>query len=124
MKFLADMGISPRVVDMLRVLGHEAAHLHEMGLDRLPDVDILGKALREESVILTHDLDFSELLAISGARLPSVITFRLRDMRPVNVYQHLVALLSQHGEAIAQGTIVTVTERRIRMRSLPIDKSL
>jgi len=41
MKFLADMGISPGVVAALCDLGHEAVHLHVLGLDRLLDKDIL-----------------------------------------------------------------------------------
>jgi len=119
-KFLADMGISPRSVAFLREAGYEAVHLHELGQDRLPDPMILEKALQEGYVVLTHDLDFSELVAVSGAHLPSVITFRLRDMRPGNVNRHLRAILAQHGEKLEQGAAVTVTERRIRVRSLPI----
>jgi predicted nuclease of predicted toxin-antitoxin system len=120
MRFLADMGISPRTVEHLRAQGYEAAHLHELGHDRLPDGEILAMALREQWIILTHDLDFSELLAVSGAQLPSVITFRLRDMRPEHVNRHLDAILAQHAQRLEQGAIVTVTEQRIRVRPLPI----
>jgi predicted nuclease of predicted toxin-antitoxin system len=120
MKFLTDMGISLRTVDFLRDLGHDATHLHEEGLDRIPDSDILAKAQREECVLLTHDLDFGELVAISEARLPSVVTFRLRNMRPSNVNRHLQAIIEQHREALASGAIITVTEGRIRVRQLPI----
>ncbi len=34
MKFLADMGISPRVVAALRKQGHDAVHLQEHDLGR------------------------------------------------------------------------------------------
>ncbi len=47
MKFLADMGISPRVVSALRERGHDSIHLQEQGLGRMPDGDILIKT-REE----------------------------------------------------------------------------
>jgi predicted nuclease of predicted toxin-antitoxin system len=60
MKFLADMGISPRTVTFLRELGHEAVHLHEEGLERLGDTAILAKARKEGRILLTHDLDFGE----------------------------------------------------------------
>lgn len=63
MKFLADMGISPRVVEELRQKGHDAVHLAEQGLHRMVDGDILQKARQENRVLLTHDLDFGELLA-------------------------------------------------------------
>ncbi len=120
MRFLADMGISPRTVDWLRALGHEAVHLHEERLDQLPDPNILEKARREERIVLTHDLDFGELMAASGGRLPSVIIFRLRNMRPELVNAYLQQALTQHRPALERGAIVAVTERRIRVRLLPL----
>ncbi len=54
MKFLADMGISPRTIAFLRELGYDAVHLHEEGLDRLADPLILEKSLKEERILLTQ----------------------------------------------------------------------
>jgi len=120
MKFLADMGISPVTVSFLRGLGHVAAHLHEEGLDRLLDTAILEKARREGRVLLTHDLGFGELMAASGANVPSVITFRLRDMRPANVNRHLQEIIEHHFNALDEGAVISVTENRFRVRHLPI----
>jgi predicted nuclease of predicted toxin-antitoxin system len=120
MKFLADMGISPKTVRFLRDLGHEAVHLHEEGLDRLEDAAILTKAREENRILLTHDLDFGELIAASGARLPSVIVFRLRNMNPENVNRHLQSIIEHHQETLAEGAIISVTEGRIRVRPLPL----
>lgn len=72
MRFLADMGISPKTMAFLQSLGHDAVHLHDQGLDRLEDPAILAKAQEEDRILLTHDLDFGELIAVSGARLPSI----------------------------------------------------
>jgi len=119
--FLANMGISPATVAFLRELGHEAVHLHELGLDRMPDPDILDRARRDGQVILTSDLGFGDLLAHSGAGLPSVIIFRLSDMRPTSVNAHLRAALRKFGDDLAAGAILSVTDRRIRVRRLPID---
>ena len=82
MKFLADMGISPKTVAFLYSHGFEADHLHALGLQKLPDKKILEIALSERRIILTHDLDFGDLLAASGAKLPSVIIFRLKSAPP------------------------------------------
>src|SRR3989337_3331710 len=101
MKFLADMGISPRVVEELRQKGHDAVHLAEQGLHRMVDGDILQKARQENRVLLTHDLDFGELLAASGGALPSVIIFRLKDMRAPNVNSHPFCILSKPSPAPA-----------------------
>ena len=120
MKFLADMGVSPRVVKELLRKGHDAVHLQEHGLGRMTDPEILQKAREEGRILLTHDLDFGELLAVSGGKLPSVIIFRLKDMRASNVSLHLVNLLKQQNELLEQGAIFSVTERKVRIRMLPI----
>ena len=93
MKFLADMGISPKTVAYLNQLGHDALHLYEQSLIRLPDPEILQKARKENRVLLTHDLDFGELVAASAAKLPSVIIFRLQNMIPESVNTSLKQLL-------------------------------
>jgi len=121
MKFLADMGISPRVVDFLVQLGHQAAHLHPQGLHRLKDSQILEKARQEGAILLTHDLDFADLLAASGADLPSVVIFRLRNMHPENVNRYLLNVVSQFGQVLEKGAILVVTEGRVRARSLPLE---
>ncbi len=120
MRFLADMGISPRVVSALRERGHEAVHLQEQGLGKMPDGDILAKARAEGRVLLTHDLDFGELLAASGGKLPSVIIFRLKDMRADNVNFHLFSILEKQSTVLEKGVICSVTERKVRIRELPL----
>ncbi len=123
MRFLADMGISPRIVDFLQHLGHQAVHLQQQGLHRLKDSEILEKARKEACILLTHDLDFGDLLAASGADLPSVVIFRLRNMRPEHVNRYLLKIISQYTKALENGSIITVTEGRIRMRDLPLETS-
>ena len=120
MKFLADMGISPKTVTFLRGMKHDAVHLHDQGLDRLPDSVILEKARDEGRILLTHDLDFGELMAASRAALSSVIIFRLRDMRPVNVNGCLQKIITEHCELLEEGAIASVTKSRVRIRPLPI----
>ena len=120
MKFLANMGISPVTVEFLRGAGHEALHLHEQGFDRWSDTEILAKARREDWVVWTSDLDFGDLLAASGDRLPSVVIFRLQDMRPANVNGHLRQLLAHHADDLTQGVVISVTEHRYRVHRLPL----
>jgi len=115
-------GHSPRTVEFLRSLKHEAMHLSEEGLERLPDAAILEKARRERQVLLTSDLGFAELIAASQEKLPSVIIFRLRSMRPANVNHHLQEVVDHHLDALDEGAIVSITEGRIRVRPLPIEE--
>jgi predicted nuclease of predicted toxin-antitoxin system len=120
MKFLADMGISMTVVQALREQGYDAVHLREQGLQQLPDPEILTKAKREGRIILTFDLDFSDLLAISRADLPSTVIFRLQKTTPRFVADRLLAALTFYTEALSEGAILTIEDGRYRLRRLPI----
>lgn len=120
MKFLVDMGISPRAVAFLQDSGHDGMHLLDAKLQRASDKVVLEKARSEGRVLLTHDLDFGELMAASQARLPSVVIFRLRDMRSHNVNKHLHQVILRHHDSLERGAVVIVTEARLRVRALPI----
>ena len=65
MRFLADMGVDGRVVQWLRGRGHEASHLRDEGLQRLPNGEIFIKAIAEQRILLTFDLDFGEIAALA-----------------------------------------------------------
>ena len=86
----------------------------------MPDSDILAKARAEGRVLLTHDLDFGELLAASEGNLPSVIIFRLRDMRAENVNSHLFGILEKQSSALEKGVVCSVSEGKVRIRALPL----
>lgn len=120
MKFLADMGISPKTITFLKGINHDATHLHEQNLGTLSDSKILEKSLSEGRILLTHDLDFGELVARSGGKLPSVVIFRLRNMSPENVNKYLHNIITFHHELLNEGVIISVTEGQIRSRILPI----
>jgi predicted nuclease of predicted toxin-antitoxin system len=115
------MGLAQSTVAFLRAQGHDAVHLRDQGLQQLEDVEIVQKARAEGRVILTHDLDFGRIVALGGTRVPSVITFRLGDMRPSQMNQYLSAVLERFAEQLERGALVSVTDSGIRVRSLPIE---
>lgn len=121
MRFLADMGISPQTVAFLRGLGHDAVHLADLGRHDMPDGAVLHEAGAHDQIVLTHDLDFGELLAVSGLRLPTVIIFRLRNMHPKQVNRYLTEVIENHCDSLKRGAVITVTEGQIRVRLLPLE---
>lgn len=122
MRFLLDMGIAHTTAAYLRSRGHDAVHLREQGLQRLADEDIVAKAYAERRIIPAHDLDFGRIVALSGEQLPSVITFRLSDMRAQNVNRYMVEVLEHFGEELEIGGLVSVMDDSIRLRRLPIQR--
>jgi predicted nuclease of predicted toxin-antitoxin system len=122
MRFLADMGVSMRIVEWLRSSGHDTIHLRDEGLQRLPNGEIFQKAIREQRIVLTFDLDFGEIVAGSGGGSVSVILFRLRNTRADFVVQRLKSVLEQSTEELEQGAVVLVEDGRHRVRRMPIGK--
>jgi predicted nuclease of predicted toxin-antitoxin system len=120
MKFLGDMGISPRTIALLREQGYDAIHLIEENLEKMTDQNILDKARQEERILLTVDLDFAQLLAISGDSLPSVILFRLGNVSREVVNRRLLAILNDYATELTNGLIISVTDVSIQLRHLPI----
>jgi predicted nuclease of predicted toxin-antitoxin system len=121
MDFLADMGISLRTVEWLREKGHNVAHLSEEGLQRLPDDEILEKAKLESRILLTVDLDFSQLLAISRSSLPSVVLFRLGNENYHHINDCLNLLIEDYIEDLRSGVMISVSTKSFRVRKLPIE---
>ncbi len=120
MRFWGDMGIAGSTMDWLKSKGHDAKHLRDEGLQRLPDDDIFAKAERESRIILTFDLGFGDIAAAAGTTLPSIIIFRLMDQTPANVNRRLEVVLREAATALSQGAIISVDEIRYRIRRLPI----
>lgn len=122
MKFLADMGISLLTVEWLRTQKHDVLHVRDITMQRAADEAILAKARDEKRIVLTLDLDFGYLLAVSGAELPSVIIFRLGNETAEVITQRLQDALTCCADNLLDGAVVTVAEDTIRVRELPIVK--
>jgi predicted nuclease of predicted toxin-antitoxin system len=114
------MGVDQRVVQWLQGRGHDARHLREEGLHRLPNGEIFAKAIAEDRVILTFDLDFGEIVALSGGKKASVILIRLRNTRTPHVIDRLAAALADSTGPLGRGAVVVIEETRHRVRDLPI----
>ena len=122
MRFLADMGISQEVVTWLRKQGHEATHLRDEGLQRLENGAIFIKAIHETRIILTWDLDFTEIVALSGRTQVSAVVFRLMNTRSVHVIERLKQVLLESAQDLEEGAIISVEEGRHRVRLLPLGR--
>ncbi len=123
MRFLADMGVDIRVVRWLRQNGHDAKHLRDEGLHRIPNGEIFVKAISENRVILTFDLDFGEIVALSQGEKASVILLRLHNTRTPHLIKRLATVLADATEALEQGAVVVVEESRHRIRYLPLGRA-
>jgi len=120
MKLLLDMNLSPAWVRFLEENGFEAVHWSTLGEATAPDAVIMAWARDRGFVVITHDLDFSALLAYTEAVGPSVIQVRTQDVLPDAIGTDVVRVLREHNAALDQGAIVSIDELASRVRVLPI----
>lgn len=120
LKFIVDMDVSPLTVSQLKKYGWKIIRVNEIMDARTSDINILDYAKNHSLVVITHDLDFSELLAVYGYSKPSVISLRLFDMSPNSVTHRIIDIVSQLGKELKQGIVVSVDDISARFRDLPI----
>jgi predicted nuclease of predicted toxin-antitoxin system len=113
------MGISSRVAAWLKNQGHDAVHLNDEHLFHLPDKLIIEKAITEDRIILTADMDFGQLLALNKFRQASIIQFRVSDFT-ANIENKLNLLFEKFSDQFDEDFLITVEDNRIRYRKLPI----
>lgn len=85
------------------------------------DAEIVETARRNDQVIVTHDLDYGDLLALGGRRQPSVIIFRLRISSPSNLSDRLRSAWEHIASFLPKGVIVVITDATVRVRLLPLN---
>ncbi|MEA5488054.1 MULTISPECIES: DUF5615 family PIN-like protein [Pseudanabaena] len=119
-RLLADVHISPKTVGDLQKQGYEIVRSSEFLPANAPDINILEFARTENWVVLTQDLDFSMLVALSRYSQPSLITLRLSSAKPDIVTKKLLDVLPQIEEALQEGSAITIQDDSIRIRKLPV----
>ena len=119
MRFLLDACVPRRLAESLRASGHDAIHLLEMGLGKLPDSEVFAKASAEKRIVLTFDLGFGEIIAASAAPSASVIVFRLQNTTVPRLIERLQVVLADTQRILELGVIVAVEETRHRVRTFP-----
>jgi predicted nuclease of predicted toxin-antitoxin system len=119
-RFLADAGVSPKTVDFLLGIGHEAIHVSTIGMQTAEDRALIQRAVVDRAVILTFDLDFGDILALGVLDRPSVVIFRLSDERTDSVNRRLAAVLADRLAELDAGALILIEDTRYRIRKLPI----
>ncbi len=121
MRLLADLHIAPRTVEFLRTLGHDVCRVTDLLPANASDEAIVERAAQERRTILTQDLDFSSIIALSGRPVPSLLSLRLNSSKVELVNSVLQRMLPILESDLEQGSIVTVEDQRIRLRRLPLN---
>ena len=122
MKLLIDMNLSPRWVEAFGLAEFDAEHWSTIGSRSASDAEIMAFAYQHNCVVVTNDLDFGDMLAANNGNKPSVVQIRSDELRPEFIARQVIAALTQMRAELAEGALITVDPKRVRLRLLPLSK--
>lgn len=120
MKFLLNMNLPRELGRRLTMHGHASRHVGDLGMARASDAAIILEAKTKQEIIVTHDLDYGNLLAFSGETSPSVIIFRVRNTHPTSLFNRMIKVWAEIDKPLREGAIVVLEDAALRIRKLPI----
>lgn len=125
MKFVVDQPVSPILASWLQAqAGHDAFHVRERGLSTADDDEIFGLAVQESRIIITSDLDFSRIVALSGRDAPGVILFRSGNVTDAEMLAMLQRVLRDFDADTIGHSIIVVEPTSTRAARLPVRPDL
>jgi predicted nuclease of predicted toxin-antitoxin system len=124
MRFLVDQPVSPLAAEWLRQAGHEAWHVRERGLSRASDEAVFAMAVADGATIVTADLDFSRIVALSGRDRPGLVLFRAGNISDDRMLELLQRVLADVPPAKLERSVVVVDQAVIRVAALPLRPDL
>lgn len=123
MKFLLNENIPPSLSNRLKSFGYDSIHIYDCGLTGQSDEVVIQFAFLHGYIILTHDLDYSRIISLSGNAGPSVITFRQKVISADIIIDSLTKVIPKISDILKSGALVSIDQELVRYRSLPLKRN-
>jgi len=111
-----DENLHPDAAALLASAGHDAVTVFDQGLRGHADDDIAAVCHREQRVLVTLDLDFSDIRQYPPGDYAGIIVLRLVDTSRAAVLRALGQVLPLLGVEPLVGHLWIVEEQRVRIR--------
>jgi predicted nuclease of predicted toxin-antitoxin system len=118
MQFKLDQNLPPSAADLLRGYGHNVMTVYEQGLQSCNDPEVLAMCQSEGKVLLSLDLDFSNILVYPPPRYAGLIVLRLHKPGQRAVLSLLRRVVPHLETESVEGRLWIVDEHRIRVRQV------
>ena len=90
-------------------------------MQQAEDDELLALADDQQRVVVSGDTDFGALLALTKSRSPSVILFRARNVPKAEDQSAMIlGYLDNISEDLEHGSVIVISDDRIRVRRLPL----
>ena len=118
MRFLVDEHIDFRLVSALRKAGFQVVSIAEIS-PRATDKEIITLALQQESVLITADKDFGELVYATKAKSSGVLLLRYNyPQRKTMLVGDVLNFIEQYGQDLL-GSFAVLRPGRVKISKLP-----
>lgn len=114
-RFFLDENISRSTKTFLEKLGHDVKSVADHKMSGNEDVDVLRRAALESRIVITHDLDFGNLVNYP-VYYTGVIILRLNDQSPSSTNKVLKSFLSKADHNVLLKSLAIVSENQYRIR--------
>ena len=122
MRVFLDQGVPYSTTRHLINAGWDVLHTVDLGMERATDQAIIDYARDNDCCCITLDADFHSLIAVANAEKPSVVRVRQEGLNGQQMAELLIDIWPDIESALAAGALVTVTDRNVRLRHLPIQE--
>jgi predicted nuclease of predicted toxin-antitoxin system len=113
-KFLADESLDRQIVDRLRQEGHAVKYVAELEPGISDDI-VLKMANEEESLLLTADKDFGELVFRQHRLTTGTVLIRLAGLSPDKKAEVVASAIKEHAPELPK-TFAVIMPGSIRIR--------
>lgn len=116
MKVKLDENLPLRLASVLTELGHDAHTVREERLTGHADAVIWEAAQKESRLLVTQDLDFSDLRKFAPGSHYGILLVRLHSPSRANLIERITEIFQKEDVVHWAGCFIVATERKIRAR--------
>jgi predicted nuclease of predicted toxin-antitoxin system len=116
-KFVIDADMARSTGRILEERGYDVKDVRDYGLRKAKDEEIYEFAQREQSVVLTGDRGFGNIIRFPlGEHFGIVVANFPNEMPTAKINQHLIESLEELSEEDFRGNVVIIEPGKIRIR--------
>ena len=116
MRFKTDENLPVEIAALLRQQGHDAITVGDEGLAGVADAAVAAVCQAEKRVIVTLDLDFSDIRVYPSEQYAGLVVLRLNRQDKPHVMQVIAGLIHVLANEEPKGRLWIVEEDRVRIR--------
>lgn len=116
MRFKLDENIPVRTKGILEGLGHDAESVYDEDLAGLPDPEIWKVCQLEDRLLITQDLDFSDVRTFQPGTHSGILLVRMGHSGRNEIFNRLLHVLNATDLSEWHQALVVLTDRTLRVR--------